>query len=161
MMKGLGVGGLVLVALLGACSGTGKTLESDSPVAAQHFDRATIKVGESGVIIPAEDRAEFAQRLTVALAAANFEPGDGLTITYRFVQFQEGAQAARWLLGGMGGVGEGSMSVEAVFSDSSGQRLGKIIAEGRIGSGAFGGTFHNVLENAAQEIARYAAAHFH
>lgn len=149
----------VAVFVLIGCSGKGQTFVSEPPVTGQRFQSATIVEGASAPIeMSAADKADFAERLREELhKEGRFMSGNGLTITYRFVQYDEGIRSYRWFFPGLG---EGTLAVEAEFSDQDGRRLGKITAQGRIGGGAMGGSIKNAHARAAEEIATYAAAHF-
>jgi hypothetical protein len=89
-----------------------------------------------------------------------YKKGPGLTITYRFLQYNPGDQFSRWFWGGIGNAGQGSLTVDAMYTDSSGQQLGKIQCEGVISSGFFGGDFSFAVEKAANEIAEYTKKNF-
>lgn len=88
-----------------------------------------------------------------------FEKGEGLTVRYGFMTYDEGSQAARYFLGGLGG-GEAKMVVGAEFYDNDGQLLAKIQSEGRLSGGFFGGDASSAIEAAAKEVAEFAAANF-
>jgi len=156
--RGIVALGAIVASMLGACGGSGHTFEVQRPSEGHRFEKASIREGTSQVNVPDDDRRQFAGILEGAMKAAAFENGEGLIVTYRFVQFQEGAQVARVFLHG---VGDGSLSIEAEFSDQAGTILGKIITEGRVSTGWFGGRFRNAMEQAAKHLAKYAADHFH
>ncbi|HSK29843.1 MAG TPA: hypothetical protein VLA17_07755, partial [Candidatus Limnocylindria bacterium] len=61
---------------------------------------------------------------------------------------------------GIGNTGEGSLTVEAKFFDNADKELATIQAEGRIGSGFFGGDFSFALDKAAEKIAEYTKINF-
>ncbi len=50
---------------------------------------------------------------------------------------------------GIGNAGEGSLTIEVTYADQSGKQLGKIMSEGKIGSGFFGGSSDDAIEKAA------------
>ncbi len=145
--------------LLPAC-GTGHTAVMQAPLAGQHFRAAWVEERDSTVDVPLEEKADFSAELTTQLAKEGFAAGDGLKITYRFIQYDRGQQSARWALGGLGGVGQGKLIVEATFTNMAGESLGKISAEGQISAGAAGGSFAHARARAADEIAEYAGKHF-
>jgi hypothetical protein len=78
----------------------------------------------------------------------------------RVVQFEPGSQFQRWFWGGLGNQGEGSLHVLAEFYEGD-KKLAHIQTEGRIGSGAFGGSLNMAVDKAATEIAEYAGTTFH
>lgn len=72
---------------------------------------------------------------------------DDLTISYRFIQFDQGNKFSRWLLGGLGNAGEGSVTIESKFFNREGKEIGKIQTEGKIGSGFLGGSFETSIDH--------------
>lgn len=89
-----------------------------------------------------------------------FKDGRDLTIRYRFIQFDPGSRFTRYMLGGLGNAGEGSMTVEFIFFDEQNQEVGKIHTEGKIGSGFFGGSTDSAVESAAEALLRYIESNF-
>ena len=74
----------------------------------------------------------------------------------------EGSRFKRWMTGGIGNCGEGSSTVEVRFIDNTrnAKEIGKIHAQGTIGSGMFGGSLDSAIEGIAEEIATYTKANF-
>jgi hypothetical protein len=66
----------------------------------------------------------------------------------------------RWLSGGIGGAGKGSVTIEAKFINQTGQELAAIQIEGEISSGGFGGDFEYTLFQCAKAIAKYTKRNF-
>jgi hypothetical protein len=93
-------------------------------------------------------------------APAPFAKGNDISIHYRFIQFTAGSQFKRWLAGGIGGYGEGVMTVEARFLTPAGKEISKIQSEGKIGAGIFGGAIDGAVEKCVEEIAQYAKQNF-
>ena len=117
--------------------------------------------GNSSVSVPAEVKSEFQEKLNELLYEEGaFQKGPDLKIKYRFIQFDPGNQFTRYLLGGIGNTGEGSMTIEVKYFDAADKELATIQSEGRIGSGFFGGDFSFAVEKAAEEIAEYAKLNF-
>jgi hypothetical protein len=87
-----------------------------------------------------------------------FSRGNELTLSYRIVQYESGNRAARYF--SVGQAGEGSITIDATFTDSQGSVLAKVQASGEIRSGALGGGSNNSIENAADVIGKYARKHF-
>ncbi len=88
-----------------------------------------------------------------------------LVIQYRFVLYDTGNTAARIGSGVANlagspffGIGDGSLGIEATYSDSMGNILGQIVVDGPI-SGAFASA-EGGLDSAATSIAKYAKANF-
>jgi hypothetical protein len=121
---------------------------------------------QSTVSVPTKVTTMFRDKLEQALfvgeegSSPPFRKGADLSIHYRFIQFTGGSQFKRWLAGGMGGYGEGVMTVEAKFIDSSGKEISKIQSEGKIGAGVFGGAIDGAVEECAEEVAQYAKQTF-
>ncbi|HLJ21543.1 MAG TPA: hypothetical protein VKU84_15160 [Stellaceae bacterium] len=83
-----------------------------------------------------------------------------MSLTYQFVQYNPGDQFTRWLWGGLGNAGEGSMSIQTIYTDKNGQQVGKIMSQGRITNGAFGGSMDLAIQRAAEEVAQYTLTTF-
>ena len=60
----------------------------------------------------------------------------------------------------MGNAGEGSLTVEAKYFDSTNKELATVNVEGRIGSGVFGGALSDAVNKAAEKVAEYTKANF-
>jgi hypothetical protein len=118
------------------------------------------------VNVPPEVSNMFRDKMESALfvgeegTAAPFIKGPDLTIQYRFIQFSTGSRFKRWLGGGIGGFGEGSMTVEARFIDSTGKEISKIQSEGKIGAGVFGGSIDWATDKCVGEIVTYTKENF-
>lgn len=111
--------------------------------------------------IPQEVKDTFEKALKKKLYNdSGYKHGDDLAVVYRFLQCDEGSRLSRWFWGGLGNSGESSLTVEAKFVDKSGKELGKINAEGKIGSGFFGGSFDNAVEQASEHLAEYIVKNF-
>lgn len=140
--------------------GTGHTAVTQAPVTGQHFRAAWVEERDSTVEVPLEDKADFAADLVKDLAKQGFANGDGLKITYRFIQYDIGSQSARWAMHGLGSVGQGKLIVEAEFTNEAGRSLAKISAEGQINGGLTGGSFAHARARAAEQVAEYAGKYF-
>ena len=130
---------------------------------AENRHASSVEIAEAGstVDVPEDMRQYFKEQVEKRLyGEAKFVKGSDLMISYRFTQYDAGSQLSRWLWGGIGNSGEGSITVEAKFVDEPGTELALIQAEGKIGSGMFGGGFKNAVERAAEQVARYAVEHF-
>ena len=88
-----------------------------------------------------------------------FAKGDDTVVAYRFIQFDKGNRFKRYLLGGIGNSGEGSLTVECRFINKDGQEIGKTQIEGKIGSGFFGGSMDSAIVSAANSLATYVKKH--
>jgi hypothetical protein len=151
---------LVGIFLLSGC-GAGRTLVLDSSTKKSNASTVNIVQGKSTIDIPDDKINEFHSKLSQLIYDENnFETGSDLTITYRFLQYNEGNQFTRWFWGGIGNAGEGTLTVEAVFSDLSGDKIARIQSEGKISSGFFGGDFSLAVQKAAEEIATFTVITF-
>lgn len=151
-------------AILAGC-GAGRTLVMEPPSERRTFSGVTVVNGEDTVIVPAELRGRLTQKVQEGLYGTAEKPGNfrnepGLQIRIRVVQFEPGSQFQRWFWGGLGNQGEGSLHVLAEFYEGD-KKLAHIQTEGRIGSGAFGGSLNSAVDKAAAEIVEYADGTFH
>ena len=136
---------LLFGAILAGC-GAGRTLVMEPPSERRTFAGAAVVNGEDSVIVPAELRGRLTEKVQEGLYGTAEKPGNfrnelGLEIRIRVVQFEQGNQFQRWFWGGLGNQGEGSLHVLAEFYDGD-KKLAYIQTEGRIGSGAFGGSLN-------------------
>lgn len=156
---------ITLTATLAGC-GAGKTLVVKPAEARLRVTSVDISEANSTVIVPGGIREEFRNKLAQLLyekqgeEEAVFTRGNDLKVKYRFVQFEKGNQFTRWFLGGIGNAGEGSLTIEAKYFDANGRELATIQAEGKIGSGFFGGSVNFAVGKAAEEIAKYTKENF-
>ena len=121
---------------------------------------------QATVSVPPKVRNMFRDKLDGILfvgvqgSTPPFTKGTDLSIHYRFIQFTAGSQFKRWLAGGIGGYGEGVMTVEARFITSTEKEISTIQSEGKIGAGIFGGAIDGAVEKCAEEVAKYAKQNF-
>jgi hypothetical protein len=150
----------VLLSLSAGCGGS-KTKVLAPPELAAKFTAAEIYEDRPTITVPADVGASFKEKLTQLLyGEGGFTRGDGLKISYRFVQYNPGSKSLRWVTSGIGGKGQGTLSIEVRFLDSNGRELAKIMSEGKIESGMLGGSFASAIEKAANEVAEYAKKQF-
>ncbi len=142
--------------LLAGC-GSGRLTVMD-PLDAGDFVSG-VRVQQAKGTVPAEPEMtqEFETLLKEKLEEKGIKEGKSLTLSYRFIQINEGSRAARWFFGGIGNAGEGTLTVEVTYLNQNGKAIAKITSEGKISSGFGGGSFSNALEHAANEIAAYTA----
>lgn len=151
------VGVLALLAVVGCASATTKVLAPSA--GAVKSSTLTIVQGQDTVQVDAEYSAYFREELAKRLYAEGaFKEGPGVTLTYRFIQLNEGSRAARYIVGPI--AGKGSMSIEIVYTDGNGAELARTETGGEISGGLFGGSFKSALDKAAQETAEYARTNF-
>ncbi|MEM7701520.1 MAG: hypothetical protein AAF251_06240 [Pseudomonadota bacterium] len=87
-----------------------------------------------------------------------FTEGEGITVKYRYIGFDEGSQAARYLLGPI--AGGSKILLEADFIGPDGKLLSQVRGEGSVSGGFFGGSNKTGIDQAVEKIAEYAAANF-
>jgi hypothetical protein len=124
---------------------------------------SSVYIGEanSPISVPNDVKSAFQKKAEELLyGEGGFQQGKELNIRYRFIQFDPGNQFTRWFWGGIGNAGEGSLTVEAKYFDSTNKELATVHSEGRIGSGAFGGSFDYAVEKAAEKIAEFTRTNF-
>ena len=148
-----------LAGLLASC-GTGRTMILQAPDREYRIPTYRLEQSGSTAAVPAGIRTRFEAAVNKIILATGMKTGEALTLRYRFIQFEEGDQFARWFWGGIGNSGEASLTTEVVFLDSTGKELAKIQSEGRIGSGFFGGTLNEAIEKMAEEVADYTIKNF-
>lgn len=151
---------LVAVLIFAGC-GTARTFVMEPVSTKINANTVEIVEGKSTVDVPKEVTDKFHQQLEQILYdKEKFGRGSELKITYRFIQYNKGNQFTRWMWGGIGNSGEGTLTIEAVYSDVTDKQLAKIQSEGKIGSGAFGGEFDLAINKAANAIAEYTVNNF-
>jgi hypothetical protein len=145
---------------------SGRTMVMNVP--AERIKAVSVNVVEDQptVSVPPEVSTMFRAKLEDSLFVGEqggtpaFSKGAGLNVHYRFIQFTSGSQFKRWLAGGIGGYGEGVMTVEVKFINSSGKEISRIQSEGKIGAGIFGGAIDGAVEKCVEEVAQYAKQNF-
>jgi hypothetical protein len=117
------------------------------------YDNATVNVEDKKVAL-------LNKYLEEALfdSDAAFAKGEGLTIKYGFIGYDEGSQAMRYLAGPL--AGGAKMVIVAEFLDPAGNSLAKIQSEGTVSGGFFGGDSDSAIKGAAKKIARFAEENF-
>ena len=87
-----------------------------------------------------------------------FTEGDGITVTYRYLTFDEGSQALRYLMGGL--AGGSKVLLEVDFTGPDGTLLSKVRGEASVSGGFMGGSNKSGIDKAIDKIAEYASATF-
>lgn len=143
--------------ILTAC-GAGKTIIYEPIVLCSPEGNVKVEIlrGDNTVQISDAVTEAFERQLQKRLYQDGLvQPGAGLTLKYRFIQYDGGNRVARYVFGGIGNCGEASLTVEVTYFDANGTYLGKIQTEGKISSGLFGGSTASAVEKAAEEVAKY------
>jgi hypothetical protein len=144
-----------LALVLQAC-GAGRTLVLDPVKPFSNSGGINIHSAQSTAEAPEELQATFEKLLREKLYKENnVKEGPETTLSYRFIQVDEGSRFKRWFLGGLGNSGEGTLTIEVTYLDKDGRAIGKIQAEGKIGSGMFGGSFDHAMETSVEKIVEY------
>lgn len=157
--------GIVLLTTVAGC-GAGRTMVMKPPDSKTVASGVRVVRGQSTVVVPEEVSLRFEEQLNKRLFQAEegkeppFAEGMDLKLVYRFIQYNEGSQFARYMLGGLGNSGEGTLTVSVCYRDSDDNELCTIQSEGKIGSGFFGGSFSSAVDRCAEEIAGYTVANF-
>jgi len=143
------------------CGCAGKTLVLKPLETKQQFHSVEISEGNSTVNVPTDVKQVFLQKLeTFIYEEGGFQKGRDLSIKCGFTQYNRGNQFTRWLTGGIGGAGKGSVMIEAKFINQTDQELAIIQVEGEISSGGLGGDFEYALFQCAKAIAKYTMRNF-
>lgn len=149
-----------MAAFLASC-GAGRVTVLDAITDNESKFSFNVKSSKHSVEVPKETIERFETRLHKKLFEEGvLVAGKDITINYRFIQYDEGSRLARYMLGGLGNSGEGSLSIEFVFVKTNGTQIGKIHAEGRIGSGMFGGSIDSAIDAAVEAVVEFAKKTF-
>ncbi|HEY7555219.1 MAG TPA: hypothetical protein VIH18_10470 [Candidatus Binatia bacterium] len=152
---------LLISGLMLAGCGVGRAMVIKPPDEQLRVVFVQVKEGNSPVAVPPEVKADFMNKLNHYLHGEDgFQRGPELTINYRFIQYEPGSQFTRWFWGGIGNAGEASLTVEAKYFNPANKEVATINAEGRIGSGFFGGALSEAVDKAAEKIAEYTKTNF-
>lgn len=143
--------------LSGCASGTVSVRDIDKSASGARYETAKLVRQDSTVSVTAEMEGKFEDKFTAKMRQ-DFPTGDDMTVEYRFIKFDEGDRALRYLVGF--GAGKGEMAVEAKFIDANGTHLATVESEGEITMGVFGGSFDDAIENAAAELHEFAVKNF-
>ncbi|MGB7370785.1 MAG: hypothetical protein WA907_05995 [Erythrobacter sp.] len=125
------------------------------------YQTANLQYDESAVPVDQDNLEYTAEKMENALFDGDspiFSRGDGITIRYRYVGFNEGSRVGRWLTGGIGG--QSKVLLEVDFVDQSGDVVARVRGEGGVGGGLAGGSNKTGIDKAIAEVAEYAARTF-
>jgi hypothetical protein len=146
---------LINICLYG-CGGMGKTAVLMPNNIHKNYSSVTILEGNSTVYVPPEIKDLFEGTLNnILIEDGKFKRGAGLKIIYSYIQFNPGYQAAHHLI--MGGMGEGSITVNVIYIDPSGNEISNIQTEGII---SIGYPINVAIEECARRIALYTEEKF-
>lgn len=143
---------------LSACASS--VLVVEQPYAGQErFTTANVEFDNGGVPIDNDNRAYTQEKLEEELFRGEspiFAMGEGLTVKWRYVGFNEGSRLGRYLTGGIGGGSKVVLEVD--FVSPTGEVLATVRGEGSVGGGLFGGSNKTGIDKAARHVADYAAS---
>lgn len=147
--------------LLSGC-GTASTLTTKPNET--NFKSAYIQIEKtpSEFNIGLENISVFEQKLTEELYFKNdcFFKGDGLILSYKFLNLNPGDRLRRFASLGNSKVGEGGLIIEVTFKKANGKVVGIMEAHAQIKGGLLGGSIDEALQKAASQISTYAKLNF-
>lgn len=145
---------IVVLAVVTGCGTSGRTIILTAPDTKTVSPSIEVREGKSTAAVPADVKAAFVKYLDWALyEKRKFSKGNGLTLVFRFIQFNPGNRFIRWLSSGLGG--HGTIAVEAKFYDGRKKLLANIQVHTSIRGGGFGGSVTTLGESAADDLAKY------
>lgn len=141
--------------------GTAKTIVLEPPKASGKFQHIQILSHNPTVDLPVEVAEVFEGELRKQLyESGKFKNGEDLKLFYTFVSHEEGSRFARWFWGGLGNMGEASITIQVLYMDKNETELAKTLVEGKIGSGLFGGSINEAIIKTAQDVAEFTIHNF-
>lgn len=149
---------LAVLLVVGCASGT--TMVFEPPASSERFASASVVKTSDTVAVPSEFDTYFADSLKSELFENGpFSQADGLVVEYRFMQYDEGNRAVRYMVGF--GAGKGEVSIEVTFKNQAGDQLSRIQVGGEMAMGLAGGSIKQALDRAAMEAGEYAKTNFY
>lgn len=151
MKKYLSLGIIGLFALMIQGCGAGKLTVLDPINDSEKKQSIKVIEGKHTLAVPRESVDTFEKKFKERLyKETHLVEGDDIKVVFKFIQYDEGSRFKRYLLGGLGNAGEGSITIELVFLKRDGSQIGKVHAEGKIGSGFAGGSIDSAVESAVE-----------
>ena len=148
------------MACLTGC-GTASTLVLAPKQSIERYSKIEVIADKPNVDVPAEVSDQLHSAITKGLTESGaFSDGTDLQIVYSFVSYDPGSRAERYLTGGLGNSGEGSIAVIVRYVDRNGKEVAKTQVEGHIGSGFFGGSIDSVVSKISDKIVKYTVENF-
>ena len=158
MLKKIAV--ICFVVLLFGC-GRAATLVVKPVEQIQQVLGAMVKAGEHDVEVPDEMVARLRGKIEEGLHVEHgYGQSDDLLISFKFLQYNEGDQFARWFLAGLTTSGKGTLIVSVTYSDASGTVLGETKVKGKISGGFVGGSINEAVTKVAEDIVNYTLMNF-
>jgi len=146
---------------LSACANSALTIESADRSDYRSITAMVERDREMVVPVDAENLTYTQKQLEEALFAGDaplFKRGDGLTVRYRYVGFNEGSRVGRYLTAGL--TGGSKVVLEVDFVGPDGTVLSTVRGEGSVSGGMFGGSNKSGIDKAVDRVAEYAAMHY-
>jgi hypothetical protein len=152
---------LLAASLTLASCASGALMVDRAPTATYRVSTAKLEYVAPSVAVEESSQAHLRAKMQEALISgekAVFQPGDEITVRYKFDGHNEGSRVGRWLTAGLAG---GSKTyIQAEFLNASGEVIGSVRSEGSVGVGIAGGSAKSGIDKAVKEIARYATVTF-
>lgn len=153
---------LALLALpLAACASSNLTVEQPMRAAPMRVTTVTLQQDQSNVTVTDDAKTYLDTRMRDAFYDGEtpaFRQGNDLTVRYRFVSFERGSRALRYLVPFI--AGGSTMIVEAEFIDPQGNVLSRVRGQGQVNGGIAGGSHNSAIESAVGQIRDYAVQTF-
>lgn len=146
---------LLNICLLG-CGGIRETKVLKAYDIHKDYPSLTISEGNSKVHVPPEIKDLFKVNLNnLLIEKGKFKHGTDLNIVYSYIRFHPGNQSAHHLI--TGGMGEGSITINVIYVDNTGNEISSIQASGKI---SLGYPINLTIEDCAKQIALYTEENF-
>jgi hypothetical protein len=146
---------------LSACANSALTVESPNR-ANYHTNMAQVQRDPEMIVAVDAENLTYTQReLEKAFfegEAPLFQRGQGLTVRYRYVGFNEGSRLGRYLTGGI--TGGSKVVLEVDFVNPDGTVMSTVRGEGTVSGGVLGGSNKSGIDKAVKRVAEYAATHY-
>ena len=151
---------LFFLILVGGCTTT-KTLVLETPKRGEEFSSISIVANNPTVDMPKDITETFENSLRDKIyGSGKFERGEDLKLLYTFISYEEGDRFMRWFFGGVGGAGEGSVTILVKYVNINDETRGKTQVESTLSAGFLGGSINKAAEKAAHEVAEYTFQNF-
>ncbi|MEM1132952.1 MAG: DUF4410 domain-containing protein [Pseudomonadota bacterium] len=150
-----------LALTVSACANSSLLVERPNS-SAYRSDSANIVYDNSTVEVDEENLTYTQKEMEEAFFGGDeplFTKGDGMTVRYRYLSFDEGSQTARYFAGPFAGGSKVVMEVD--FVDPNGTVMSTVRGEGTVSGGFFGGSNKSGIQEAIEEVAEYAHTQFH
>ncbi|NWF36337.1 DUF4410 domain-containing protein [Mariprofundus sp. KV] len=150
---------LVTASIMLAGCGSARNIVTEPTTTIYKTDVIEVTKANSTVQVPDEFVAYFDKRLRSEVHKS-FANGNKLRLEYRFISFDEGSRFKRYMGGGIGNWGQGTLLIQADFYDENGNKLSSMQTDAVISGGFFGGSFESAIDLAVEKMTEYAIANF-